>query len=427
MENNNIERTKPMKKRVITAAVLLLAGAVVAWDQLSGWTELSAKFSAGVPEQTKVYQSEFQATAEHAMTALKQSQQQGQFPALTAAIAWRGQLLWAGAVGYADLESQKPASIESQFRIGSTSKAVTATALARAVAAGAIELDAPISRYKTELPNSQWRDLTLRQLMSHTAGLPGYKENTDWIGAVQTLLKQTEFHDVHDALDLFDESKLLYPAGTNFHYSSFDVNLASAVLQSAVQTPFLQYLDAQISQPLGLPSLAASELPSPYQVSFYMTWDGYAKKHREVNLSQKWAGGGLAASSVDLALLGSAWFNSDFIPAAVQQQFWTPQKLSNGEVNEQFYALGWRNFSQNHLFCDKDNPLNRTVNFVHHGGVSSGAQSWLVIYPELQLVVAMNTNTVKENYCDFAKQAAFITRPFLQQIAPELLLPAVQR
>ncbi len=416
-----------MKKRVITAAVLLLAGAVVAWDQLSGWTELSAKFSAGVPEQTKVYQSEFQATAEHAMTALKQSQQQGQFPALTAAIAWRGQLLWAGAVGYADLESQKPASIESQFRIGSTSKAVTATALARAVAAGAIELDAPISRYKTELPNSQWRDLTLRQLMSHTAGLPGYKENTDWIGAVQTLLKQTEFHDVHDALDLFDESKLLYPAGTNFHYSSFDVNLASAVLQSAVQTPFLQYLDAQISQPLGLPSLAASELPSPYQVSFYMTWDGYAKKHREVNLSQKWAGGGLAASSVDLALLGSAWFNSDFIPAAVQQQFWTPQKLSNGEVNEQFYALGWRNFSQNHLFCDKDNPLNRTVNFVHHGGVSSGAQSWLVIYPELQLVVAMNTNTVKENYCDFAKQAAFITRPFLQQIAPELLLPAVQR
>ncbi|MBU1618687.1 MAG: beta-lactamase family protein [Gammaproteobacteria bacterium] len=408
-----------MKKRGITAAVVLLAGAVVAWDQLSGWTALSAKQSAGVLVQTKVYQSEFQATAEQAMTALKQSQRQGQFPALTAAVAWRGQLLWAGAAGYADLESQKPASIESQFRIGSTSKAVTATALARAVAAGAIDLDAPISRYKTDLPNPLWQDLTLRQLMSHTAGLPGYKENTDWIGAVQTLLKQAEFHDVHDALSLFDESKLLFPAGTAFHYSSFDVNLASAVLQSAVQTPFLQYLNAQVSLPLGLSSLAASELPSAHQASFYRTHDGYAKKHREVNLSQRWAGGGLAASSVDLAVLGSAWFNPDFIPAAVQQQFWTPQKLRNGEVNEQSYALGWRNFSQKHLFCDKDNPLSRTVSFVHHGGVSSGAQSWLVIYPELQLVVAMNTNTVKENYCDFAKQAALITRPFLQQIAPD--------
>lgn len=398
---------------------MLLAGAAVAWELLSGWTNLSAKLSAGVPEQTKVYQPEFQVSAEQAITALKQSQQQGQFPALTAAVAWRGQLLWAGAVGYADLESQKPASIESQFRIGSTSKAVTATALARAMAAGVIELDTPISRYKTDLPNSLWQDLTLRQLMSHTAGFPGYKENTDWIGAVQTLLKQAEFHDVHDALSLFDESKLLFPAGTDFHYSSFDVNLASAVLQSAVQTPFLQYLDAQVSQPLGLSSLAAAEQPSPHQVSFYMTRDGYAKKHREVNLSQRWAGGGLAASSVDLAVLGSAWFNSDFIPAAVQQQFWTPQKLRNGEVNEQSYALGWRNFSQKHLFCDKENPLSRTVSFVHHGGVSSGAQSWLVIYPELQLVVAMNTNTVKENYCDFAKQAALITRPFLQQIAPE--------
>ncbi|MBU0913457.1 MAG: beta-lactamase family protein [Gammaproteobacteria bacterium] len=416
-----------MKKRGITTAVLLLAGAVVAWDQLSGWTDLSAKLSAGVPQQTKVYQSEFQASAEQAITALKQSQQQGQFPALTAAVAWRGQLLWAGAVGYADLESQKPTSIESQFRIGSTSKAVTATALARAVAAGAIDLDAPISRYKTDLPNSQWLDLTLRQLMSHTAGFPGYDGNTDRIGAVRTWVKWGEFQDVHDALDLFDESKMLYLAGTNFHYSSFDVNLASAVLQSAVKQPFLQYLNKEVSQPLGLSSLAASEQPYPHQVSFYMTHDGYAKKHREVNLSQKWAGGGLAASSVDLVLLGSAWFNSDFIPAAVQQQFWTPQKLNNGEVNEQSYALGWRNFSQNHLFCDKDNPLSRTISFVHHGGVSDGAQSWLVIYPELQLVVAMNTNTVKEKYCDFAKQAALITRPFLQQIAPDWLLPAKQQ
>lgn len=406
-----------MKKRVVSVAVLLLAGAVVAWDMLSGWIPLAAE----TPQQSKVYQAPFQATAEQAMAALKQSQKQGQFPALTAAVAWRGQLLWAGAAGYADLESQKPASINSQFRIGSTSKAVTATALARAVAAGAIDLDAPISRYKTDLPNPLWQDLTLRQLMSHTAGFPGYDGNTDWIGAVQTLLKQAEFHDVHDALDLFDESKLLYPAGSNFHYSSFDVNLASAVLQSAVKTPFLQYLASQVSQPLGLASLSAAEQHYPEQVSFYQTYDGYAKLHRDVNLSQKWAGGGLAATSADLALLGSAWFNPDFIPAAVQQQFWAPQKLNNGEVNEQFYALGWRNFSQSHLFCDKDNMLSRTVNFVHHGGVSSGAQSWLVIYPELQLVVAMNTNTVKENYCDFAKHAAVITRPFLQQIAPDWL------
>ncbi|WP_186435087.1 serine hydrolase domain-containing protein [Rheinheimera sediminis] len=409
-----------MKKRVVSVAVLLLAGAVVAWDMLSGWTPLAAEAA----HQSKVYQASFQATAEQAMAELRQSQQQGQFPALTAAVAWRGQVLWAGAAGYADIASQKSASIDSQFRIGSTSKAVTAAALARAVAAGQVDLDAPISRYKTDLPNSQWQDLTLRQLMSHTAGFPGYDGNTDWIGAVRTWVKWGEFHDVHDALDLFDESKLLYPAGSNFHYSSFDVNLASAVLQSAVKTPFLQYLDAQVSKPLGLSSLAASEQPSPHQVSFYMTHDGYAKKHREVNLSQKWAGGGLAASSVDLALLGSAWFNSDFIPAAIQQQFWTPQKLKNGEVNEQFYALGWRNFSQNHLFCDKGNALSRTVSFVHHGGVSDGAQSWLVIYPELQLVVAMNTNTVKENYCDFAKHAASITRQFLQQIAPDWLSSA---
>lgn len=409
-----------MKKILISFfGLLLIAGLALTGYWFSGWLALPEK----VPQQSEVYQQDFRTASEQAMAELVQAQQQQQLPAVTAAVAWRGQLLWAGAAGYADLASQTAVTVQSQFRIGSTSKAVTATALARAVAAGDIDLDSPISRYMPELPNLAWQNFTLRQLMSHTAGLPGYEENTDRIGAIRTLLKQRQFSDVADALALFDESELLFSPGTNFHYSSFDVNLASAVLQSAVQQPFLQYLQQAVSEPLQLTSLSADYADKQLadRVTFYFTHDGYAKAHWPVNLSQKWAGGGLIASSVDLVKLGSAWFDNDFIPASIQQQFWTPQKLHNGEVNKQFYALGWRHFSQNHLFCDKKNPLSRTISSVHHGGVSDGAQSWLVLYPELQLVVAMNANTVKENYCDFAGQAAVITKPFLQQIAPDWL------
>lgn len=399
--------------------LLLLVGAGIATYWYSGWLQLPDV----VPQQSHVYQADFQQAAEQAMQKLTQAQQQQQFPAITAAVAWQGKLIWAGAVGYADLAEKTAVTTQSRFRIGSTSKAVTATALARAVAAGEIALDSPISRYMPDLPNAAWHAFTLRQLMSHTAGLPGYRENTDRVGAIQSLLKQRNFTDVKQALNVFDESELLFSPGSGFHYSSFDVNLASAVLQSAVQQPFLQYLQHSVSDPLQLTSLSADypDKPLPERVTFYFTDDGYAKAHWPVNLSQKWAGGGLIASSVDLVRLGSAWFDADFIPAPIQQQFWTPQKLNNGEVNGQFYALGWRHFSQNHLFCDKKNPLNRTVSSVHHGGVSDGAQSWLVLYPELQLVVAMNANTVKDNYCDFAGQAAEITKPFLQQIAPDWL------
>lgn len=359
--------------------------------------------------------------AAHAQQALYQSRAAQQLPALTAAVIWQGELQWAGAVGFANVATQQTATIHSQFRIGSSSKPVTATAIARAVQAGRLSLDQPIRHYVTQLPNAAWGDFTLRQLLSHSAGLPGYEQNNDWVGVWRTLIKQHRYTDVMDSLSLFDQAKLQHPPGSAFLYSSFGTNLASAVLQAAVQRPFLQYLATEISQPLGLQSLLAAEVPYPHQVQFYIHSGQDVKPHWPVDLSQKWAGGGLAASSIDLAKLGAAWLNPAFIHAETQQQFWTPQQLSNGEVNEQNYALGWRVTVRDHLFCDRENKLTQPIRYIHHGGVSDGAQSWLVVYPELQLVLAMNTNTVKVNYCDFAGQAAAIIQPFLRHIAPELL------
>lgn len=411
-----------MKKPVIQLQLLALCLSLSACQL---W-QTAEQIPASATVQSNLYPTPLAATfgqsAAAAAHQLELSRAQQQWPAMTAAVAWRGQLLWAGATGYADLASQQPATIESQFRLGSTSKAVTATALARAVAAGLVDLDTPIEQYKADLPNPAWQQMTLRQLMSHTAGFPGYDGNTDRIGAIRSWLKWGNFTDVDEALALFDDTALLASPGQQFHYSSFDINLASAVLQSAARQPFLTYLQQQVSAPLALNSLMAADLPNPQQVRFYETSEGVARLHRPVNLSQKWASGGLAASSVDLVRLGSAWFDPNFIPAAVQQSFWTPQLLADGKVNEEFYALGWRHFQHNFLYCDSANPLSEEVSYVHHGGVSDGAQSLLVIYPKWQLVVAVNINSQTQNWCDFAREVSLVTKPFLRQIAPELAI-----
>lgn len=395
--------------------VLPVLAASVYW--LSDWSTLPHT----APQQQQLHQPELGNAGAAAMQALLDARTTQNLPALTAAVIWRGNLVWAGAAGFADVAKQLPVTTASQFRIGSSSKPVTATAIARAVQAGKLQLDTPISHYKTDLPNLAWRELTLRQLLSHTAGLPGYEQNTDWAGVWRSLVKQHRYTNVDDSLALFDQAQMQYQPGNGFLYSSFGTNLASAVLQSAVKEPFLAYLASDISLPLALPSLLAAEVAYPHQVQFYFTDNQQVKPHWSVDLSQKWAGGGLAASSVDLAKLAAAWLDPAFIRADIQQQFWTPQKLQNGEVNEQNYALGWRVTERDFLFCDNDNKLTRSIRYIHHGGVSDGAQSWLVVYPELQLVLAMNSNTVKENYCDFARQAAGIIRPFLRHIAPELL------
>lgn len=383
-----------------------------------GWQALPSQ----VPVTEQLANPLFRQAATSALQALQQAQQQRQLPALTAAVVYQGQLVWAGATGYANLEQQIAADINSQFRLGSSSKPVTATAIARAVQQGRLAIDTPISHYHTSLPNPAWASLTLRQLLSHTAGLPGYEQNNDWLGLWHSWVKQRHFADVEQSLQLFDSADLLYPPGKGFHYSSFDVVLASSVLQHALQQPFLQVLAQQVSAPLQLTSLRGADEPFSAQVEFYQQrQDGAVKPHWPVDLSQRWASGGLAASSVDLAKIGAAWLDPSFINPALVQQFWTPQVLADGRVNPQNYALGWRVSEQPFLACDQTNLLAGKIRYIHHGGVSSGAQSWLVVYPEQQLVLAMNTNTVKDNFCDFAGAAAAVARPFLQQIAPDLL------
>lgn len=410
-----LKLNKKILKILVLSPVLMIAIPVL-WYLNIGWQQIPDQ----VPATQQIYQDEFSSAAQNAFRSLQHSRAQQQMPALTAAVAWKGKLIWAGAAGYADISTKRAVSTQSQFRIGSTSKAVTATAIARAVAAGTMQLDVAIGRYKSDLPNQKWRELTLRQLLSHTAGLPGYEQNDDWRGLIQSWLKQRHFADVDDALQIFDDATLQYQPGHSFLYSSFDVNLASSVLQSTSQTPFLDYLTQQLSNPLHLQSLGAAHQRHNEQVTFYQSKTGKVKPHWPVDLSQKLAGGGLAASSVDLVTIGSAWFDPTFIPPQLQQEFWTPQRLADGSVNPQNYALGFRRTEHGNLFCDQDHPLKKTIRYIHHGGVSDGAQSWLVIYPDYQLVLAMNTNIVKEDFCDFALQAAGILRPFLQQIDPSL-------
>ena len=78
------------------------------------------------------------------------------------------------------------------------------------------------------------------------------------------------------------------------------------------------------------------------------------------------------------------------------------------EVNEQSYAIGWR-ANPNTRLLGADKPAWN----VHHGGVSKGAYSWLVIYPEQRLVVVLNANARLDEFGDFMAIEQAITRAFL--------------
>src|SRR5207247_9763282 len=77
--------------------------------------------------------------------------------------------------GYADTERTTPVTRETQFRIGSVSKPLTATAVALLYEQGKLDLDAPVQRYVPSFPDKGYA-ITTRQLAGHLAGIRHYKD-----------------------------------------------------------------------------------------------------------------------------------------------------------------------------------------------------------------------------------------------------------
>jgi serine beta-lactamase-like protein LACTB, mitochondrial len=364
------------------------------------------------PSTQSIDNTAYKNVADKALNIISQHKLKINAPAISAAVAINGKRVWAGASGWADLESKIPVSTHTQFRIGSTSKALTGTALARLVDAKLIAIDSPISNYMNELPNPHWANITSRQLASHTAGLSHYKENTDYIGLYQTLSLSTRYEKVKDALSVFDSSELLFKPGALFSYSSFGVVLLSAVMEDAVGIPYLDIMQQQVFDPVGM-----SETMAEFQnkdrsnlATFYWNDEGRSKqvrKWRQVDLSHRLAGGGFISTSSDLVKMGMAFLQDDFISAETRHMFWTPQVLPNGDETPDGYALGWRVLSQE--FDKEIGPIT----FANHGGVSRGAQSWLMVIPKYNMAVAININSNTEVFWDFAKVSMQLANIFI--------------
>lgn len=393
--------------RVAVAIVTLALLFVVVWfvQRQFGWVVLPDD----VPIAVEVYDSDYSnAGAEAAQLVVEMRSRTG-VPGASAAVAIDGRPVWAMGAGFADIETLAPVTPQTSFRIGSTSKAMTATVLARLVAAGVLRLDDSVATHWTNPLNPSWADITVRRLMSHTAGLPGYENNTDVLGIIGTLWMGRRYESVEAGLRLVDGSRLLDEPGERFYYSSFDVNLAARTAEAASGRSYEALLAELVTGPLGLetPYLADHGSRPSFEASWHQLRDGRVRRHPHTDVSQRWPGGGLAARSKDLVQVAGAWLDEGFLPRAVVEDFWTPVRLNDGTVNEQNYAIGWRNDLSTTRF-----GASAPVRLLHHGGVSRGAMSWLVLYPDLGIAIAVNINAETPEFADFASVELGILRIF---------------
>lgn len=309
----------------------------------------------------------------HRVEEFKESQH---VPGVAVAVTSHGELIYAEGFGYADLEQNVTVdALSTRFRIGSISKSLTASVLAKQYQQGLIDLDLPVQHYLPSYPADGDKSMiTIRLLGGHLAGIRHYNGNE--------FLMTEHYSDVITALDIFKDDPLLHKPGSKYAYSSYGFNLISAVMQTVGGKPFLDLMDDELIKPLGLlhtgPELANAIIPG--RTRFYVEdLQGNITNAPAVDNSYKWAGGGYLSSATDLCRFANTLLGTDFWSESVRTLFTTSQKDASGQ--DTGYGIGFRS--------DMDDAGRHW--FGHSGG-SVGGTSNLVIYPDDQMVIVVLTN-----------------------------------
>src|SRR2546426_6265683 len=297
----------------------------------------------------------------------------GKIPGLQVAVAVGGKLVWSEAFGYADLARKVPVTAETQFRIGSVSKPLTATAVALLYEQGKLDLDAPVQRYVPSFPD-RGRPIATRQRAAPPAGIrPSRGDEFLW---------NRHFNTVLEGLTICQGDALLFPPGTKFSYSTYGWNLISAVVEGAAGQGFLSYMSRNVFRPLGMTHTAPDRVDSlmPNRTRFYeRAGDSGFVAAPPVDNSYKWAGGGFVSTAEDLVKFGSAMLQPGFLKAETLELLFTSQNTTAGEPTG--YGIGW--------FVGTDSLGHR---WVFHGGGSVGGTTAFGVDRDSRIVVAITSN-----------------------------------
>lgn len=264
-------------------------------------------------------------------------------PGCAVAVIAEGRLDWTRGYGVtASARDAAPVGIDTLFQACSISKAVAATAALRLVQAGRLDLDADVNDALTtwQVPaNDGWQPrVTLRQLLSHTAGLtycwyPGYRRDAALPTTLDTLLGQAPANT--------PPVRVTALPGTQFRYSGSHYAVLQQLLMDVTDQSFEALLRELVLAPLGMRD-------SGYEVDFPARHPGATASGHDAGgapIADGWrllpesAGAGLWTTPTDLCRLAcavsAAWSGetSDFLSQETARRMLTAQLGG--------WGLGW--------------------------------------------------------------------------------------
>jgi len=165
-----------------------------------------------------------------------------QTPGVQVAVVVDGALVYERGLGLADVESKRPVTTRTLFRVGSVTKMITAATLGELAATGALDLRAPIRRYVPELAQRQVGEATSHQLLTHTAG---WIDNAIPYGRMGEGALGEVMREVGDTLRFTEPGRVL-------SYSNPAYSMAGYVAERAGGARFAALAERLVLRPTGM-------------------------------------------------------------------------------------------------------------------------------------------------------------------------------
>jgi CubicO group peptidase (beta-lactamase class C family) len=260
-------------------------------------------------------------------------------PGLALLVSRKGVPIREQGFGLANVELNVAVKPETIFQSGSVGKQFTATAVMLLVEEGKIGLNDPLAKYFDSGP-SWWKDVTIRELLSHTAGFTDYPKDFD--------LRKDYTED--DLLRIVESIPPAYPPGTNWKYSNLGYVTLGILIHRVSGQYFGDFLQERVFKPLGMSTtrIVSEADIIPNRAAGYVLDKGQLKNQEWVAPSaNSTADGSLYFSILDLVKWDAALYTEKVLRESSKREMWTVATLLDGKPNRASYGFGWFVESQN--------------------------------------------------------------------------------
>ena len=278
-------------------------------------------------------------------------------------IAAKGEeILCVQETGLANLEQPTALTRHHALRIASLTKQFTAVGILKLVETGQLSLDKSLTEILPDIPQ-QWRNITVRQLLSHTSGLTG--NMTPVFSHIADDLAPNEL------VALFFDIPLAAQPGQVWQYSNLNYWILGLVIETISKRSYQDYIDDEVLNPAGLSKTRYGDnlaIISSRARGYEIDASGEITNARYFSSSIGYAAGGYVSSALDMVRWYAALGKGRIISSAILELALTPVKTNDGVSTG--FGLGW--------YLDEIN--NQRV--AYHGGSSIGFMSYVIWAPD---------------------------------------------